>query len=236
MATGGHGVRFQYDYTHDQAGLPGSVSAHRTSLAAADSHRRHDHRLRLQRRNQLAQDRQRGAGRPAERPCTSDCSPPRRRRPKDRRPRPQRRSTTSPSARWPMATLKRPAGPWHGASIGTGPRDFYTTLGNGGYRQARDSIVVTGSGDIAPAVASAGGDTASDSLLFGLVVALIVLIVIATMFITERVPARPDPHDVRRHARSRTRAGRQSRRDRRRRISWSAQSHRPSRSPSASTS
>jgi ABC-type transport system involved in multi-copper enzyme maturation permease subunit len=33
-------------------------------------------------------------------------------------------------------------------------------------------------------VASAGGDTASDSLLFGLVVALIVLIVIGTMFIT----------------------------------------------------
>jgi ABC-type transport system involved in multi-copper enzyme maturation permease subunit len=57
-------------------------------------------------------------------------------------------------------------------------------LGNGGYRQARDSIVVTGSGDIAPAVASAGGDTASDSLLFGLAVALIVLIVIGTMFIT----------------------------------------------------
>jgi hypothetical protein len=26
MATGGHGIRFQYDYTHDQAGLPGSIS------------------------------------------------------------------------------------------------------------------------------------------------------------------------------------------------------------------
>ena len=49
---------------------------------------------------------------------------------------------------------------------------------------AGDSIIVTGSGDIAPAVATVGGDTASDSLLFGLVVALIVLIVIGTMFIT----------------------------------------------------
>src|ERR1700684_3332752 len=26
LVTGGHGVRFQYDYTHDQAGLPGSIS------------------------------------------------------------------------------------------------------------------------------------------------------------------------------------------------------------------
>lgn len=43
---------------------------------------------------------------------------------------------------------------------------------------------MTGSGDIAPAVASADSDTASDSLLFGLVVALIVLIVLATMFMT----------------------------------------------------
>ncbi len=45
-------------------------------------------------------------------------------------------------------------------------------------------LAVSGSGDIAPSVPLVGGDTASDSLLFGLVVALIVLIVIATMFIT----------------------------------------------------
>ena len=45
MATGGHGARFQYDYTDDQAGLPGLTVPHRTSLASAYSHRRHDHRL-----------------------------------------------------------------------------------------------------------------------------------------------------------------------------------------------
>jgi hypothetical protein len=27
MVTGGHGVRMQYDYTHDTAGRPGAVSA-----------------------------------------------------------------------------------------------------------------------------------------------------------------------------------------------------------------
>ena len=27
MATGSHGVRFQYDYTHDQPGLPGTVTS-----------------------------------------------------------------------------------------------------------------------------------------------------------------------------------------------------------------
>ncbi len=44
---------------------------------------------------------------------------------------------------------------------------------------------MTGSGDLALAVPTqAGGDTASETLLFGLVVALIVLIVIATGFVT----------------------------------------------------
>ena len=183
MATGGHGVRFQYDYTHDQAGLPGSISGTTPRW------------LRLTRTGDTitGYDSSDGtswhtvgsaqlAGLPATvyvglfatSPTTSAGS--------------ATQATASfdhiAIGPWPMAQAQAAAGPWHGASIGTGPRDYYTTLGKGGYRQAGDSIVVTGSGDIAPAVASAGGDTASDSLLFGLVVALIVLIVIGTMFIT----------------------------------------------------
>ena len=44
--------------------------------------------------------------------------------------------------------------------------------------------MLAGTGDISPAVALAGGDTAASSLWFGLIVTLIVIIVIATMFIT----------------------------------------------------
>jgi ABC-type transport system involved in multi-copper enzyme maturation permease subunit len=65
------------------------------------------------------------------------------------------------------------------------PQNYDPTLGSGSAPRAGTSVTITGSGDIAPAVATiAGGNTASDTLLFGIVVALIVLIVIATGFIT----------------------------------------------------
>jgi ABC-type transport system involved in multi-copper enzyme maturation permease subunit len=183
MATGGHGIRFQYDYTHDQAGLPGSISSTAPRW------------LRLTRTGNTitGYDSSDGTtwhpvgsaqltGLPATvyvglfatSPTTSEGLAT------------QATASFDHIATGPLANSEAQTapGPWHGASIGTGPKDFYTTLGKGGYRQATDSIAVTGSGDIAPAVASAGGDTASDSLLFGLVVALIVLIVIGTMFIT----------------------------------------------------
>jgi ABC-type transport system involved in multi-copper enzyme maturation permease subunit len=183
MATGGHGVRFQYDYTHDQAGLPGSISgtAFRwlratrigdTIIGYDSSDGTNWHRV--------------GSAHFAGLPTTVHVG----------------LFAASPTTSQGLATRATAAfdhvaigqladgetqaarGSWHGASIGTGPRDAYTTLGNGDYRRVGDSIVVSGSGDIAPAVASVGGDTASDSLLFGLVIALIVLIVIGTMFIT----------------------------------------------------
>jgi ABC-type transport system involved in multi-copper enzyme maturation permease subunit len=183
MATGGHGVRFQYDYTHDQAGLPGSISGAaprwlrmtRTgdTITGYDSRDgTHWHTV--------------GTAHLADLPATVYVG----------------LLATSPTTSQGLATqatasfdhiaigpltdsAAQPAlGSWRGMSIGTGPRDAYTTLGNGGYRRTGDAMVVTGSGDIAPAVASVGGDTASDSLLFGLVVALIVLIVIGTIFIT----------------------------------------------------
>jgi ABC-type transport system involved in multi-copper enzyme maturation permease subunit len=183
MTTGGHGARFQYDYTHDQAGLPGSVSSSAPRwlrlTRAGDTITGYDS---TDGTNWHAVGSARLTGLPATvyvglfatSPTTSEGS------------------ATQATARFdhiaiaPLADdrSQAPLAPSHGATIGTGPHDFYTTLGTGGHRRAGDSIVVTGSGDIAPAVASAGGDTASDSLLFGLAIALIVLIVIGTMFIT----------------------------------------------------
>jgi ABC-type transport system involved in multi-copper enzyme maturation permease subunit len=183
MATGDHGVRFQYDYANDHAGPPGSISGTaprwlrltRTgdtitgydSSAGATWHRVGSAQL---------------AGLPgtvyvglfATSPMTSGGLAT------------QATASFDHVAIGPRADseARAAAGPWHGASIGTGPNDYYTTLGHGSYQLANGPIAVTGSGDIAPAVASAGGDTASDSLLFGLVVALIVVIVIGTMFIT----------------------------------------------------
>ncbi len=183
MATGGHGVRFQYDYTHDQAGLPGSISSTAPRW------------LRLTRNGDTitgydssdGTNWQRiGSTHLADLPTTVyvglfATSP----------------TTSEGSATQATASFDHIAigpqtggesraapGPWHGMSIGTGPQDFYTTLGDGRYRKTSDSTVVTGSGDISPAVASVSKDTVSDSLLFGLVIAEIVLIVIGTMFIT----------------------------------------------------
>jgi ABC-type transport system involved in multi-copper enzyme maturation permease subunit len=183
MATGGHGVRFQDDYAHDRGGLPGLASRNaprwlritRTgaTITGYDSSDGTTwHRVGSAHLDDLPTTVYVGLFTTS--PTTSEGL------------------ATQATASFDHIAIGPPAddsgqaapGPWHGANIGTGPQDYYTTLGAGGYRQARDSIVVTGSGDIAPAVASAGGDTASDSLLFGLVIALIVLIVIATMFIT----------------------------------------------------
>ena len=185
MASGGHGVRFQYDYTHDQAGLPGPIAVGavrwlrltRTgdTITGYDSSDgtdwQHVGSAQLASLPKTVQ-----VGMFATSPMTSAGA------------------ATQATASFDHVVIgsgadgAAPAAPnamaWHAASIGTAPQDYYPRLGSGGYRRAGSSVVVTGSGDIAPAVASAGGDTASDSLLFGLLIALIVVIVIATMFTT----------------------------------------------------
>jgi ABC-type transport system involved in multi-copper enzyme maturation permease subunit len=73
---------------------------------------------------------------------------------------------------------------WQNLSIGAS--DYYPKLAASSSQLSHDAVVLTGSGDIAPAVnlTALGGNTASHSMLFGIVVALIVLIVVATLFIT----------------------------------------------------
>jgi ABC-type transport system involved in multi-copper enzyme maturation permease subunit len=183
MATGSHGVRFQYDYTHDQAGMPQSVAGTAPRwlrlTRSGDRITGYDssdgtnwHRIGSAQLNGLPATVSVGLFTTS--PMTSAGLPT------------QATAAFDHVAIGPLADGEARAvrGPWQRASIGTGPRDFYETLGNDGYHRAGDSMIVSGSGDIALAVASVGGDTASDSLLFGLVVALIVLIMIATMFMT----------------------------------------------------
>ncbi len=75
---------------------------------------------------------------------------------------------------------------WLGQDIGTGQGSFYPTLATGSYHHSGTSVVVSGSGDVGPAVVQGlmGTHTASSSLLFGLIVGLLVVIVVAAMFVT----------------------------------------------------
>ncbi len=179
MATGSHGIRFQYNYTRDQ---PGTITNSSPRW------------LRLTRTGDTltGYDSTNGtawtpigtahlAGLPATvhvglfatSPVsfqTSGSGVP-----------------TQATATFNHITLNGHAGSngWQAHSIGASSKDYYPTLGTGSYHRSGHTFVLSGSGDIAPAVNPlAGGNTASDSLWFGLIVALLVLIVVATMFIT----------------------------------------------------
>lgn len=181
MATGSHGIRFQDNYTHDQPGRPGAITHSsprwlrltRTgdTLTGYDS-------------TNATTWHEIGTAHLAGLPATVTVglfvtSPVSFQGSSSGNP-------TQATATFDHITLGGHAvsNDWRARSIGTGPRDFYPTFGAGRTHRFGNTVVLTGSGDIAPAVGLAGGDTASSSLLLGLIVALIVIIVVATMFIT----------------------------------------------------
>ncbi|MFC1432698.1 ABC transporter permease subunit [Streptacidiphilus sp. N1-3] len=184
MATGAHGVRMQDDFTHDTAGPPGAVSADSprwlrltrsgdtlTGFASADGTHwstvgtAHLKGLPTTVRAGLfvtspdhldVTDRIGGAaatGGPTRATGVFD--------------------QVGLSGNWPQAA-------WSGTSVGDrGPM----TASLGGFTQSGDSFTVNGSGDIAPAVDSGGGQTLERRLI-GTFAGLIVVIVVATLFIT----------------------------------------------------
>ena len=182
MATGSHGTRFQYNYTHDQPGQQGTVSA--TSPRWLRLTRAGNTITGFESTNgttwtQISTAHL--AGLPATvnvglfvtSPVSFQTS--------------ASGTPTQATATFDHITLNnRPvSNDWQGRSIGTSPHDYYPTLAVGDYHRSGNTLVLSGSGDIAPAVNPlAGGNTASGSLWFGLIVALLVLIVVATMFIT----------------------------------------------------
>jgi ABC-type transport system involved in multi-copper enzyme maturation permease subunit len=187
MVTGGHGVRFQYDYTHDRAGLPGPVSATTPRwlrlVRSGDALTSYDS-------TDGTNWNEIGSARLAGLPATVDVglfttSPVSYEPPNNGQP-------TLATATFDQVNLQGQgvSNVWSGQSIGAGQPnsdefgDFYPTLTAGSFQRSADAFVVSGSGDIAPAVSLAGNGTASSSLLFGLIVALIVVIVVATLFIT----------------------------------------------------
>lgn len=176
MATADHGVRFQYDYIHDIAGIPGT--------ALSNSPRW----LRLTRTGErvTAYDSTNATSWHAIGAVTL---------------RGLRSSVgvglfvTSPVTYGGLATMATGTfdhvtltgatakGQWHAAAVGEDQNQFYDVLGHGGYDHAGGSFTVTGSGDVAAAV-TASGETAASLLLQALIVALIVVAGVAATFIT----------------------------------------------------
>lgn len=180
-ATAGHGSRFQSDYTHDQAGVPATITS--TSgrwlrlTRAGDTitgYRSTDgitwHKL--------------GTSQLAGLPRTVDVglfvtSPVTYQEAGGEVP-------TQATATFDHLTLNGnpQTDGWQSRTIGA--HDYYPKLGAGSARRSGAGVVLSGSGDIAPAVnlAALGGNTLSSTLPFGILVALIVLVVVATMIVT----------------------------------------------------
>jgi hypothetical protein len=185
MATGNHGIRFQYDYTQDTAGPHGTVPKATprwvrlvrsgdtiTGYTSAAGHRWTE--VGSTRLSGLPAAVQVGVF------VTSPAA--------------FRTSAASPTlatATFDHITVNgSPAAAsswlWLGQDVGTGRTSFYPTLAAGSYHHAGSSVVVNGSGDIARAVVEglAGTHTASSSVSLGLIVGLLVVIVVASMFVT----------------------------------------------------
>ena len=181
MATGSHGLRFQSDYTHDQAGLPGTITnasprwlrLTRTgdTITGYDSTNGTSwHEIGTSRLAGLRGTVAVGlfVTSPVAYQGSSNGVP------------------TQATATFDNITLNGHTQGYGWQTRSVGNADYYPKLGSGGVRRSGAAVVLSGSGDIAPAVnlAVLGGNTASDTLPFGIVVALIVLIVVGTMFIT----------------------------------------------------
>ena len=186
MVTGSHGVRMQYDYTGDIAGLPGSVSAASprwlrltrsgeviTGYDSADG--RHWTEVGATRLPGLTGTVQ--AGMFAASPLNFTPNFP------TYGESGGNSSDSVATGAFDHVVMRGgpPGGRWAGQEVGySGPRP--------GFRRAGGRLTVTGSGDIGPVVAggvnsSYVAGTLADHLL-GVFIALLIMIVIAAMFIT----------------------------------------------------
>ncbi|MDX3520179.1 ABC transporter permease subunit [Streptomyces scabiei] len=189
LATGGHGVRMQYDYTQDRAGPSGRVSEESprwlrlvrsgerlTGYASLDGSRwREVGHVRL---TGLARTVQAGLF------ATS----------------PEAKHDTAAGAGFSPAVATgafgRPAltggwspKAWHGTQVGGGAGtsgSYSDTTGGGFTRTDGGGFTVTGAGDIAPVVGGPvmGGGYSVENFLVGTFAGLIVMIAVGTVFIT----------------------------------------------------
>ena len=183
MVTGAHGVRMQYDYTHDAPGLPGAVAVSSprwlrltrigdiiTGYDSTDGSHWSD--IGTAQLRGLPSTAQIGlfVASPAYFPSGSNIGNP---------------STATASFDEISVRGDLPADSWTGEAIGANA--FYPVLSTASswHRLSRNAFTITGSGDIAPRVGGSifNGDTGT-SILVGAIPGLIVLIVVATLFVT----------------------------------------------------
>jgi ABC-type transport system involved in multi-copper enzyme maturation permease subunit len=182
LVTGGHGVRMQYDFTQDTAGLPGAVSPRAprwlrltrsggmiTGYDSADG--RHWIKVGTARLAGLPGTVQAGLfaaspplvqGGPAAQRATGPATAT------------ARFDHLSALGAWPPAR-------WAGTAIGA---DGTLAGPVGAFHQAGGTLSVTGSGDIAPAVGGLDGGMPVAEALTGVFAGLITMAVVAAMFVT----------------------------------------------------
>ena len=182
MVTGAHGVRMQYDYTHDAPGLPGAVAVSSprwlrltrigdviTGYDSTDGSHWSDIGTAQLRGLRLTAQIGLFVASPAYFPSGSNNGSP---------------SMATASFDEISVRGDLPANSWTGEAIGANA--FYPVLptASSWHRLSRSAFTITGSGDIAPRV---GGSIFSDtgaSILVGAIPGLIVLVVVATLFVT----------------------------------------------------
>jgi ABC-2 family transporter protein len=181
MVTGAHGIRMQWDFTHDVAGPAGTTGWLRltragdtiSGYASADG----------------TQWTEVGTARLAGLPATAQVG----------------LFATSPQWTESVGGMLAGAGAWGGLTTATASFDHVTVPGSsaqwkgdrlggagnetpeqgGGYQATGDGFTVTGAGDIAPAITGAAGlGTTITQTLVGTFIGLIFVVVIGTMFMT----------------------------------------------------
>ncbi|HEY3087362.1 MAG TPA: ABC transporter permease subunit [Jatrophihabitantaceae bacterium] len=179
MLTGGHGVRWQYNYTHDVAGAPGAAPRWLRLTRAGDTVTGYDS---LDGTHWTRVGSARLSGLPATVPAGLFAASP------DYQEISSHVGGSSGTIDQTQATahfdqINAPTGAWTGTAIGAGGFARSDTLS--GFSRSGDTLTVRGSGDIAPAV---GGDPSParglDRTLVGTFAGLIALIVVAALFIT----------------------------------------------------
>jgi ABC-type transport system involved in multi-copper enzyme maturation permease subunit len=189
MVTGGHGVRMEYNFTHDTAGLPGAVTADSPrwlrltrsgdTIAGYDSaDGRHWNLVGTARLTGLPTTVQAGmfATSPIYTVTTSGVM--------------SSSDQSGPSQATAVFDDVRlhgswPAKAWTGDNVGRGPAAPGTSFGY--FRRSGTAFTVSGSGDIAPLVpglGEAGPTSTFEQPLAGLLAGLIAVVVVGAMFFT----------------------------------------------------
>jgi ABC-type transport system involved in multi-copper enzyme maturation permease subunit len=189
MVTGGHGVRMEYNYTHDAAGLPGSVTAAAprwlrlarsggtiTGYDSADG--RHWSLVGTAQLTGLPQTVQAGVF--ATSPIYTVTTP-------GVIGSSNQSGPSQATAVFDDVSLHGawPTRAWTGNNVGAGPATPGT--GFGYYRQSGTTLTVSGSGDIAPLVAGPGTPSPVSTFeqpLAGLFAGLIAVVVVGAVFVT----------------------------------------------------